>query len=375
MTNGETDAVFVDFLQNEDTQNYEEVTDFDKLRQYLLQKLDAYNHQPKVQKMDIVLFKEAIIHCAKIYRVLTLKRGHVLLVGVGGSGRHSLTRLCAYLAHMNCDQLEIRKDFGLKDFRTKLKELYELSAFKGKWHLKTVFIFSDNDVVKESFLEDIQNTLNSGIVPNLYTNDELSRIREEGIIGKKYKEAGNTNESPDAINEWFFNRVKDNLHLSICMSPVGETIKSYFRQYPALINNTTIDWFMAWPEEALIEVAHKFLNNIDLPDEKRTGLANLCGFTHATTQKEALRMEKELKRVFYVTPTNFIELLKGFDKILAAKRKEVGVQMTKLQNGLGRLEVAREDVKIMTQESEISRAEVTKTSAVVQSLMADAKKE
>ena len=53
--------------------------------------------------MDIVLFKEAIIHVAKIYRVLNLKRGHALLVGVGGSGRHSLTKLYAYLAKMNCD--------------------------------------------------------------------------------------------------------------------------------------------------------------------------------------------------------------------------------------------------------------------------------
>ena len=88
-----------------------------------------------------------------------------------------------------------------------------------------------------------------------------------------------------------------------------------------------------------------------------------------------MRMEKELKRVFYVTPTNFIELLKGFDKILSAKRKEIGAQITKLKNGLGRLEVAREEVKIMTQDSEISRAEVTKTSAIVSSLMADASKE
>jgi len=56
-----------------------------------------------VQKMDIVLFKDAIIHISKIYRVLNLKRGHVLLVGVGGSGRHSLTSLSAYLAKMNCD--------------------------------------------------------------------------------------------------------------------------------------------------------------------------------------------------------------------------------------------------------------------------------
>jgi dynein heavy chain len=147
-----------------------------------------------------------------------------------------------------------------------------------------VFIFSDNDVVQESFLEDIQNTLNSGVVPNLYTSDELNRIRDEGIITKKYREDGQTNESPDAVNEWFFNRVKDNMHLSICMSPVGETIKSYFRQYPALINNTTIDWFMPWPEEALIEVAQKFLNAIELPDDKRSPLANLCGYTHATTQ-------------------------------------------------------------------------------------------
>ena len=76
-------------------------------------------------------------------------------------------------------------------------------------------------------------------------------------------------------------------------------------------------------------------------------------------------MEKELKRIFYVTPTNFIELLKGFDKILSAKRKEVGAQINKLQNGLGRLEVAREEVKVMTVDSEISRAEVTKTSAIV----------
>jgi dynein heavy chain len=109
--------------------------------------LQAYNQQPKVQKMDIVLFKDAIIHVSKIYRVLKLKRGHALLVGMGGSGRHSLTRLSAYVADMNCDQLEIRRDFTLKDFRNKLKELYEISAYKGKWHLKTVFIFSDNDVV------------------------------------------------------------------------------------------------------------------------------------------------------------------------------------------------------------------------------------
>jgi dynein heavy chain len=69
------------------------------------------------------------------------------------------------------------------------------------------------------------------------------------------------------------------------MSPVGDAFRSYIRQYPALINNTTVDWFMAWPEEALIEVASKFLGNIELPDEKRDGLAKICGYAHYTTQQ------------------------------------------------------------------------------------------
>jgi dynein heavy chain len=98
-TNGE-DAIFVDFL-NENMIVYEEVTNFDKLREYLIDKLEQYNSQPKLIKMDLVLFKDAITHVAKIYRVLNLKRGHCFLVGFGGSGRHSLSRLSAYISEMN----------------------------------------------------------------------------------------------------------------------------------------------------------------------------------------------------------------------------------------------------------------------------------
>jgi dynein heavy chain len=94
--------------------------------------------------------------------------------------------------------------------------------------------------------------------------------------------------------------------------------------YPALINNTTINWFMRWPDDALTEVAMKFVGKLEMPMEYKTGLSKMCCFAHQTVIDSASMMEKELKRVFYVTPTNYIELLKGFDQIISAKRKEVG---------------------------------------------------
>ena len=111
--------------------------------------------QPKNIKKDLVLFKDAITHVAKIYRVLSLSRGHAFLVGVGGSGRHSLTRLASFIGGMKDYQLEVTKGFGLKQFREFLKGMYEWAGFRGKDKCKTVFLFSDNDVVQESFLEDI----------------------------------------------------------------------------------------------------------------------------------------------------------------------------------------------------------------------------
>lgn len=47
------------------------------------------------------------------------------------------------------------KGFNLKNFREFLKQMYEWAGFRGKDRLKSVFIFSDNDVVMESFLEDL----------------------------------------------------------------------------------------------------------------------------------------------------------------------------------------------------------------------------
>jgi dynein heavy chain len=50
----------------------------------------------------------------------------------------------------------------------------------------------------------------------------------------------------------------------LCMSKTGDTLRNYCRMYPGLVNNTTIIWYMPWPEEALLEVATKYLKDLEL---------------------------------------------------------------------------------------------------------------
>jgi hypothetical protein len=52
--------------------------------------------------------------------------------------------------------------------------------------------------------------------------------------------------------EAFGHRVRHNLHIILCMSPVGGRLRTRCRQFPSLINCCTIDWFNPWPPAALV---------------------------------------------------------------------------------------------------------------------------
>jgi dynein heavy chain, axonemal len=81
----------------------------------------------------------------------------------------------------------------------------------------------------------------------------------------------------DGCYSAFINRVRDNLHIVLTMSPVGDAFRARCRQFPSLINCTTIDWFTEWPEEALLSVARKFLAAVNLgDDEVRAAVATMC---------------------------------------------------------------------------------------------------
>jgi dynein heavy chain, axonemal len=79
---------------------------------------------------------------------------------------------------------------------------------------------------------------------------------------------------------------------------------------------------------------------------------------HTSVIDTSLKMIEELKRYNYVTPINYLELVKGYKELLAEKRKEIGNLAMKLKNGLSKLDDTRESVEKISVELEVSKKQV-----------------
>ncbi len=76
----------------------------------------------------------------------------------------------------------------------------------------------------EKFLEDINNILNIGEVPNLYPPDDKEGLIAEVKEGAE-KERHGQQLTPLQLWETFVSKCKMNLHLILNLSPVGEKLR------------------------------------------------------------------------------------------------------------------------------------------------------
>ena len=95
---------------------------FDMLNKTLVDKLEDYNSENTI--MDLVLFLQAIEHVCRISRIIFNAGGNAMLVGVGGSGKQSLSRLSAYICKYEVKQLAVTARFTVVDLKEALKDMY-----------------------------------------------------------------------------------------------------------------------------------------------------------------------------------------------------------------------------------------------------------
>ncbi|GFR74521.1 axonemal dynein heavy chain protein [Elysia marginata] len=344
--------IFGDFISPDlppEMRVYQEIFSLEDFSSVATMCLEEYNQTHKTP-MNLVIFRYVLEHLSRICRVLLQPGGNGLLIGVGGSGRQSLTRLAAFMAGQRLFQPEITKNYGITDWREDLKTVLKQTGGK---NIATTFLITDTQIKNERFLEDIDALLNSGEVPNLFPPEEKAEIMEAvrvaaakatgdknaelsplalfaffvsqcraklhiiiafSPIGDAFrnrlrlfpslincctidwfqavrvaaaKATGDKNAelSPLALFAFFVSQCRAKLHIIIAFSPIGDAFRNRLRLFPSLINCCTIDWFQAWPDDALARVANKFLENAEIEAEEKAAVVTVCRYFHQSTRE------------------------------------------------------------------------------------------
>eukprot|EP00397_Hematodinium_sp_SG-2012_P000031 GEMP01000031.1.p1 GENE.GEMP01000031.1~~GEMP01000031.1.p1 ORF type:complete len:4639 (+),score=1050.01 GEMP01000031.1:391-14307(+) len=324
---------------------YEPMKSMDFVRKKAMEYLDKYNGINPSKAMNLVLFDDAMRHMMRITRTIQQKRGSAMLVGVGGSGKQSLTRLAAFTSAQRCFQIAITKTYNDNALFEDLRGLYVSAGQKG---VPTTFLFTDAEVKNEGFLEYLNSILATGEVVGLFQKDERDGMA--GDVRNDYvKDYPGAEETPLALYTYFMDRLRDNLHLVLCFSPVNEKFPIRAQKFPAVFSCTQINWFLPWPEEALVAVSRAFLKDFEIDTERdtRERLYQLMGNLQFMTNEVCTMYFARMRKHVYVTPRSFLCLIDFYVTLYKVKYDDVNVQERAVKMGLEKLAEASEDVEKM----------------------------
>ncbi|XP_074870532.1 dynein axonemal heavy chain 17 isoform X2 [Carettochelys insculpta] len=145
----------------------------------------------------------------------------------------------------------------------------------------------------------------------------------------------------------------------LCFSPVGSTLRVRARKFPAVVNCTAIDWFHEWPEDALVSVSGRFLEETEgIEPEVKVSISQFMSYVHKTVNEMSKVYLATERRYNYTTPKTFLEQIKLYQNLLSKKRRELISKIDRLENGLMKLQstasqVADLKAKLAVQELEL----------------------
>ncbi|KAF6780273.1 hypothetical protein AHF37_00288 [Paragonimus kellicotti] len=335
--------------------------DQEALRDYVKARLKVFYEEEL--DVPLVLFNQVLDHALRIDRVFRQPQGHLLLIGISGAGKTTLSRFVSWINGLSVFQVKVHNKYTAEDFDDDLRNVLRRAGCKGE---KITFIMDESNVLDSSFLERINTLLANGEVPGLFEGDEFAALMTQCKEGAARE--GLMVDSNEELYKWFTNQICTNLHVVFTMNPSEDGLKDRASTSPALFNRCVLNWFGDWSVEAYYQVGKEFTSKTDMerPDYKvpdiipsvsehllpefpafREMVANAFVFVHQTLHRANARLQKRGGRSMWVTPRHFLDFIAHFVKLVAEKRSDLEEQQLHLQIGLQKIKETVEQVEVM----------------------------
>jgi dynein heavy chain len=361
---------------------YEQAHTLDVLKAKMYEYQTLYNETVRGSKMDLVFFKDCIVHIVRVSRIIRMNQGNCLLVGVGGSGKQSVTRLASAIARYSVFQITLSRSYKDADLLEDIKGLYQIAGAKGNG---VTFILTDNEIKSEGFLEYINNVLATGEIGGLFARDEIDEITME-LMPIMKKEHPKRTPTAENLYLYFIERVRANLHISLCFSPVGVKFRERALKFPAVFSGCTMDWFMSWPKDALVAVADYYLGDFEISStaEVKTALVDCMGNVQDGVGTTCEDYFVQFRRRTFVTPSSYLSFLDSYRKLYGTKKGGIDILAEQMKTGLDKLaeagqsvaelsevlKVKEVDLAVANKEVEVVLIEVAASSAAAEKVKA-----
>ncbi|XP_043790719.1 dynein axonemal heavy chain 8 [Apis laboriosa] len=346
---------------------YEEMPSFEFVIGKVQQNMEQFNEYIRGLTLDLVFFHDALVHLMRISRILGVPRSNAMLVGVGGSGKQSLTRLAAFIAGFNFFQIILTRIYNVPSLLEDIRKVYHAAGTGSKGQ---TFIFTDNEIKEEAFLEYINNILSVGEIAGLFPADEMDDIRTT-VTPMMKRDDPKRPPTPDNLYDYFLTRAKDNLHMVLCFSPVGEKFRTRSLKFPGLISGCTLNWFWKWPIDALYAVSDHFLEGYKIiaSPETKQQLVEVMGDMHNYINDMCEQYFDRFRRQVYVTPKSFLTFLSGYKALYKQRLDNINTLAFRMSSGLSKLVDAAAQVDELRKILEKNQQEIAEKNVQVEAIL------
>ena len=297
------------------------------------------------EKMSCPLYDEAIEHVLRIARVLSMRRGSVILVGPLSSGRASISRLAAAVAASKFFDPENLSMCGGGRHMDCIYEAYRIAGIEAR--SVTVLLYVDR-TFDDTILDKINHFLLTGDFPGAIDRKELDAIADDMRSTLK---SSSTILSDRQIFSMFEGRARDNMHVILCCRPEDPAFQNVMYRFPNLLSLCQTVWILPWSDDTLKDVA--MIHFTDLTVDLSIEMLVLCEYAsrvHTLIQAKIPEYTTSTSRQVYITPRTFLAFINAFKIISEKQAKVLEDRSQRVQTALKKLRDAGYQVSEMKNE-------------------------